>query len=70
MPAGCKFAGSLRLLVRETKKGVVLSMEQKELLENMIGLLEDLGFDYDRMSQAGQATYEAIMEIAFKLQQQ
>lgn len=34
-----------------------------KLLYKLSELLEDLGFDYDRMSTSGQATYEEIMSI-------
>lgn len=34
-------------------------MTTKEL-EQLIQLIEDLGFDYDRMSSSGQSTYDKI----------
>lgn len=34
-----------------------------ELLSKLTGLIEALGFDYDRMSRSGQATYDEICDI-------
>ena len=42
-------------------------MEQDKLLEKLSELLEDLGFDYDRMSASGQQTYTEIMSIMAEL---
>ena len=36
-------------------------------LEKLLELIEDLGFDYDRMSRSGQETYEEILSIVAKL---
>lgn len=44
-------------------------MEHDELLSKLSELLEDLGFDYDRMSSSGQQTYDEIMSIMAKLVQ-
>ena len=40
-----------------------------ELLEKLSELIEDLGFDYDRMSQSGQQTYTEICSILALLNQ-
>lgn len=42
-------------------------MEQDKLLEQLSELVENLGFDYDRMSQSGQETYDMICYIVHKL---
>lgn len=42
-------------------------MEQDKVIEKLSELLEDLGFDYDRMSQSGQQTYEEIMTLIAQL---
>lgn len=44
-------------------------MEQDKLLERLAELVEDLAFDYDRMSQSGQETYNEIMSIVAILTQ-
>lgn len=41
----------------------------KEILDKLAELIEDLGWDYDRMSQAGKATYEEICSLVAKLTQ-
>lgn len=38
-------------------------MEQDKLLEKLSELIEDLGFDIDRMSQSGQETYNEICSV-------
>ena len=38
-----------------------------EKLEKLLELIEDLGFDYDRMSTSGQATYDEIITIVAKM---
>lgn len=38
-----------------------------EKLEKLFKLLEDLGYDYDRMSTSGQVTYDEIMSIVYEL---
>lgn len=35
-------------------------MSEDEVIQKLDELITDLGFDYDRMSQAGQHTYEEI----------
>lgn len=44
-------------------------MTHDELLKQLTSLLEDMGFDYDRFSRAGQQTYDEIMSILAKLNQ-
>ena len=44
-------------------------MEHDKLLEKLSELIGDLGFDYDRMSQSGQQTYEEICSIMAQLSQ-
>ena len=44
-------------------------MGQDELLVKLSELIEDLGFDYDRMSRSGQETYEEICSIMAQLDQ-
>lgn len=36
-------------------------------LEKLFELIEDLGFDYDRMSTSGQETYDEITTIVAEL---
>lgn len=38
-------------------------MDQDRLIERLAELVEDLSFDYDRMSQSGKKTYNEIMSI-------
>ena len=38
-----------------------------EKLKELARKIADLGFDYDRMSTSGQATYEEIMSIVAQL---
>lgn len=42
-------------------------MDEDKLLSKLAKLVEDLGFDYDRLSQSGQATYEEICSILNQL---
>lgn len=42
-------------------------MTQDEIIEKLSELLEDLGFDYDRMSYSGKETYEEIMSLVARL---
>lgn len=44
-------------------------MDEDKVLEKLAELVEDLGFDYDRMSQAGKQTYEEICSLIAKLTQ-
>lgn len=44
-------------------------MEQDKLIEQLTELIEDLEFDYTRMSLAGQATYDEICSIIAQLNQ-
>lgn len=40
-----------------------------DLIKELSVLIEDLGFDYDRMSQAGQQTYDQMCSILARLNQ-
>lgn len=42
-------------------------MDLDKLLERLSALIEDLGWDYDRFSNAGQETYEEICSLINKL---
>lgn len=42
-------------------------MTQDELLAKLSELVEDLGFDYGRMSQSGQQTYTEICSVVAQL---
>ena len=42
-------------------------MEHDDLIAKLSELIEDLGFDYDRMSQSGQQTYNEICSIIAQL---
>lgn len=42
-------------------------MDMDKLLEQLSELIEDLGFDYVRMSLSGQATYDEICSIMAQL---
>lgn len=44
-------------------------MNEENLIEKLSELVENLGWDYDRMSQAGKATYEEICSILARLTQ-
>lgn len=38
-------------------------MDQDKAIEKLSELIEDLGWDYDRMSSSGQETYEQICSL-------
>lgn len=40
-----------------------------ELIKELASLIEDMGWDYDRFSQAGQETYDKICTLLAKLTQ-
>lgn len=42
-------------------------MTEDELIQKLSGLLEDLGFDYDRFSNSGKQTYDEVMSLIAKL---
>lgn len=42
-------------------------MHEDKAIQKLAELIEDLSFDYDRMSQAGQATYDEICSLVNKL---
>lgn len=42
-------------------------MDDDKLLSKLAECVENLGFDYDRMSKSGQATYDEICSILSKL---
>lgn len=42
-------------------------MTQDELLAKLQEKIEDLGWDYDRMSQSGKQTYDEICSIMAKI---
>lgn len=42
-------------------------MHEDEVIQKLAELVENLGFDYDRMSQSGQATYDEICSLVNKL---
>lgn len=42
-------------------------MNEDDVIQKLAELIEDLGFDYDRMSQAGKATYDEICSLINKL---
>lgn len=42
-------------------------MNEDELLKELADLIEDMGFDYDRFSMAGQETYDKICSVVNKL---
>lgn len=42
-------------------------MREDDLMLKLAELLENLGFDYDRLSRSGQATYEEMCSIVNKL---
>lgn len=42
-------------------------MTEDQTIQKLRELIEDLGFDYDRMSQAGQQTYDEICSVLNKL---
>lgn len=43
-------------------------MDEEQLLNRLSQLLDDLAFDYERMSKSGQATYDEICSIVNILQ--
>lgn len=42
-------------------------MDEDKVIQKLSELIGDLGFDYDRMSQAGQQTYDEICSLINKL---
>lgn len=42
-------------------------MNEDQLLEKLSELIDDLGFDYDRMSRSGQMVYNEICSVIEKL---
>lgn len=42
-------------------------MDEDTLLSRLAELVGELGFDYDRLSQSGQATYDEICSTVNKL---
>ena len=44
-------------------------MTEDELIQKLSELLEDLAFDYDRLSYSGKQTYDEIMSLVAKLNQ-
>ena len=44
-------------------------MDQDALLRQLAEKIEDLGWDYDRFSQSGKATYDEICSLLAKLTQ-
>lgn len=42
-------------------------MDEDKLLTRLAELITSLGFDYDRLSKSGQATYDEICSIVNKL---
>ena len=42
-------------------------MTEDELIQKLSGLLEDLGFGYDRFSNSGKQTYDEVMSLIAKL---
>lgn len=42
-------------------------MDEDKLLKELAKHIENLGFDYQRMSQSGQATYDEICSIMNQL---
>lgn len=42
-------------------------MNQYQMIERIYKLIQDLGFDYDRMSQSGQQAYDEICELFNKM---
>lgn len=42
-------------------------MHEDDVVKKLAELIENLGFDYDRMSQAGQETYDEICSLINKL---
>lgn len=44
-------------------------MDEDKLIQELAQLIEDMGWDYDRFSQAGQETYDKICSLMTKLTQ-
>jgi hypothetical protein len=42
-------------------------LSEDKIIQQLAELIENLGFDYDRMSQSGQQTYEEICSLMNKL---
>lgn len=42
-------------------------MDEDKVIQKLSELIGDLGFDYDRMSQAGKQTYDEICNLMQKL---
>lgn len=42
-------------------------MTEDKLLKDIAKLVEDLGFDYDRFSESGKATYDELCSAVNKL---
>lgn len=42
-------------------------MTEDQIIQKLSELISNLGFDYDRMSQAGQQTYDEICSLINKL---
>lgn len=38
-------------------------MNEDKVIQRLSELIEDLGFDYDRLSQSGQQTYEELCSL-------
>ena len=45
----------------------VIRIDEDKLIQELARLIEDMGFDYDRFSVAGQETYDKICSIVNKL---
>ena len=73
MPASAQLAGYSKRMVRETRSMThgrtteVIRMDEDKLIQELAKLIEDMGFDYDRFSVAGQETYDKICSIVNKL---
>lgn len=44
-------------------------MTNDELLQRLLQLLDDMGWDYDRFSESGKQTYDEICNVLAKLTQ-
>ena len=42
------------------KNRIFTQDETQDLLEDVINLVDDLGFDYERLSQSGKQTYDEL----------
>jgi hypothetical protein len=49
------------------KECEVVKMDEDKLLKELAEHIASLGFDYDRMSNSGQATYDQICSIMNQL---